>query len=168
MAAIPMLQLATVEKLHPFDAQFPKVALRGIAITLIAGTVAMLVDLLPDWFSLPLLLLTAMASIWLSLRFSLPLADRMSLGKTGRKLLLPSPIFRQSSCRAFSERRQIGFGRFRRQWRHPEWPDKRPPIPMPEKKVSSRYAHASRSDPSPHRHAAPAVWAQAASMQGRL
>jgi hypothetical protein len=88
MAAIPTLQLAITEKLQPFDAQFPAVALRGIAITLVAGTVAVLVDLLPDWLSLPLLLLTAVASIWLALRFALPLADRMSLGKTGRKLRL--------------------------------------------------------------------------------
>src|SRR3546814_8961321 len=48
MAAIPMVQLAITEKLHPFDAQFPAVALRGIAITLVAGTAAMLADLLPD------------------------------------------------------------------------------------------------------------------------
>src|SRR3546814_15283667 len=78
-------------------------------------------------------------------RLALSTRHRLHAGKArGQLLLLPSPIFRQSSCRAFSGRRQIGFGRFRRQWRHPEWPDKPPPIPMPEKKVSSRYAHASR------------------------
>src|SRR3546814_9703630 len=86
MAAIPMAQLAITEKLHPFDAQFPAVALRGIVITLVAGTAAMLADLLPDALSLPLLGLIAAASIWLALRFALPLADRMSLGKTGRRL----------------------------------------------------------------------------------
>ena len=49
---------------------------------------AVLADLLPDALSLPLLTLIAVASIWLSLRFALPLADRMSLGKTGRRLRL--------------------------------------------------------------------------------
>lgn len=91
MAAIPMVQLAITEKLHPFDAQFPMLALRGIAITLAAGTAAVLADLLPDALSLPLLGLIAAASIWAALRFALPLADRMSLGKTGRKLRLFEP-----------------------------------------------------------------------------
>ncbi|WP_247594670.1 oligosaccharide flippase family protein [Sphingopyxis sp. PAMC25046] len=91
MAAIPMVQLAITEKLHPFDAQFPAVALRGLAITLAAGTAAVLADLLPDALSLPLLGLIAAASIWLALRFALPLGDRMSLGKTGRKLRLFEP-----------------------------------------------------------------------------
>jgi len=79
MAAIPMVQLAITEKLHPFDAQFPAVALRGLAISLAAGTAAVLADLLPDALSLPLLGLIAAASIWAALRFALPLADRMSL-----------------------------------------------------------------------------------------
>ena len=51
----------------------------------------MLADLLPDALSVPLLGLIAAASIWLALRFALPLADRMSLGKTGRKLRLFEP-----------------------------------------------------------------------------
>ncbi|HJS12593.1 MAG TPA: polysaccharide biosynthesis protein, partial [Sphingopyxis sp.] len=94
MAAIPMLQLAIVEKLHPFDAQFPAVALRGIAITLVAGIAAVFVDLLPDAISLPLLGMIAVAAIWLALRFALPLADRVSLGKTARKLRLIEPTER--------------------------------------------------------------------------
>ncbi|MBJ7500818.1 MAG: oligosaccharide flippase family protein [Sphingopyxis sp.] len=88
MAAIPTLQLAIIEKLHPFDAQFPAVALRGLAITIVAGTAAVIVDLLPDALSLPLLVLIAAAAIWSALRFALPLADRLSLGKTGRRLRL--------------------------------------------------------------------------------
>ena len=88
MAAIPTLQLAVIERLHPFDAQFPAVALRGVAITVIAGAAAMLADLLPDAISLPLLVLIAIAAIWSALRFALPIADRLSLGKTGRALRL--------------------------------------------------------------------------------
>src|SRR3546814_10873424 len=85
MAGIPMLQLALNEKLHPFDRQFPSVALRGVGIALGAGMLAFLVGRLPDAAALPLIFLLAMAAIWLSLRFALPDADRASLGKTGRR-----------------------------------------------------------------------------------
>ncbi|HEY0596077.1 MAG TPA: polysaccharide biosynthesis protein, partial [Sphingopyxis sp.] len=88
MAGIPMLQLAFTEKLHPFDAQFPAVAIRAIAITLAAGALTLLADRLPDLFSLPLIVLIAATSVWLAMRFALPLADRASLGKTGRRLRL--------------------------------------------------------------------------------
>lgn len=88
MAGIPMLQLAATEKLHPFDAQFPAVAIRASAITLAAGALTLLADRLPDVFSLPLIALIAVASVWLSMRFALPFADRASLGKTGRRLRL--------------------------------------------------------------------------------
>ena len=88
MAAIPMLQLAMSEKLHPFDSQFPMVALRGMAITFAAGAAALMASRLPDPIALPLIIAIAVAAIWLSLRFALPLADRASLGKTGRRLRL--------------------------------------------------------------------------------
>ena len=88
MAAIPTLQLAMTEKLHPFDHLFPVVALRGMGITLAAGTAALLVSRLPDPIALPLIIIIAVASIWAAIRFALPYADRASLGKTGRKLRL--------------------------------------------------------------------------------
>lgn len=88
MAGIPMLQLAASEGLHPFDHQFPLVALRGLAITLAAGIAALLVGRLPDPVALPLIVGIAVGAIWSSLRFALPQADRTSLGKTGRKLRL--------------------------------------------------------------------------------
>ena len=88
MAGIPMLQLATGERLQPFDHQFPKVALRGLAITLVAGGLALLVSRLPDAAALPLIVVIAAGAIWASLRFALPHADRASLGKTGRTLRL--------------------------------------------------------------------------------
>lgn len=88
MAGIPMVQLAMGERLHPFDHQFPLVALRGLAITLIAGIVALLVSRLPDPVALPLIVGIAAGAIWSSLRFALPHADRASLGKAGRKLRL--------------------------------------------------------------------------------
>jgi O-antigen/teichoic acid export membrane protein len=88
MAGIPMLQLAAGERLHPFDHQFPKVALTGLGITLGAGALALAVSRLPDAIALPLIALIAVGAIWLSLRFALPHADRASLGKTARKLRL--------------------------------------------------------------------------------
>ena len=88
MAAVPMLQLAANEKLHPFDHQFPIVALRGITIMLAAGGVALLASRLADPIALPIIILVAVVAIWLSMRFALPIADRASLGKTGRRLRL--------------------------------------------------------------------------------
>ncbi|WP_439568768.1 lipopolysaccharide biosynthesis protein [Sphingopyxis sp.] len=88
MAAIPTLQLAMNEKLHPFDHQFPIVALRGMGLTFVAGAAALLADRLPDPVALPLIVLIALASIWAAIRFALPYADRASLGKTGRRLHL--------------------------------------------------------------------------------
>ncbi len=88
MAAIPTLQLAITEKLHPFDHLFPIVALRGMGITLAAGTAALLVSRLPDPVALPLIIGIALASIWAAIRFALPYADRASLGKAGQKLRL--------------------------------------------------------------------------------
>ena len=91
MAGIPMLQLAIGEGLHPFDHQFPMVALRGLAITIVAGALALLVSRLPDPVALPLIIAIAVGAIWLSVRFGLPYADRASLGKTGRRLRLIGP-----------------------------------------------------------------------------
>ncbi|MBA3940231.1 MAG: polysaccharide biosynthesis protein [Sphingopyxis sp.] len=88
MAGIPMIQLALNEKLHPFDHQFPTVAMRGVIVTLAAGALALLVSRLPDAIALPLIVAIAAGAIWSSLRFALPEADRASLGKTGRKLRL--------------------------------------------------------------------------------
>lgn len=86
--AIPMLQLALVERLHPFDRRLPKVIWRTAAVSALACGTALLISLLPDYLSIPLLILTAFATLWASLRFALPLEDRASLGKTGRRLRL--------------------------------------------------------------------------------
>ena len=90
-AAIPMIQLAVTEKLHPFDPQFPAVAARCLAVTIAAGTIALLAGRLPDAVAIALIALIAAGSIWLSVRFALPHADRASLGKTGRRLRLIDP-----------------------------------------------------------------------------
>jgi hypothetical protein len=90
-AAIPMIQLAVTEKLHPFDPQFPAVAARCLSVTIAAGTIALLAGRLPDAVAIALIALIAAGSIWLSVRFALPHADRASLGKTGRRLRLIDP-----------------------------------------------------------------------------
>ena len=88
MSGIPMMQLALGEKLQPFDHQFPAVAVKGLAITVAAGGAGLLAGQFSDAIALPLIVLLAVAAIWLSLRFALPHADRASLGKTARKLRL--------------------------------------------------------------------------------
>lgn len=97
MAGIPMLQLALTEKLHPFDGQFLSVALRGGLIALVAGLLAFVARRLPDAAALPLILLLAMAAIWLSARFALPDADRASLGSVGRRLRLRGGTLSEAS-----------------------------------------------------------------------
>lgn len=87
-AAIPMLQLWRIEALHPFTRAFPRVA--GVASSIAVGgaLLALAASDLPDAAALPLIILIAVVSIWLSLRFALSHADRDSLGKAGRLLRL--------------------------------------------------------------------------------
>lgn len=87
-AAIPMVQLAWIEQLHPFDHRFRPVMWRSLGLSAICCSMAALFSLLPDFFSIPLIVLSAIASIWASLRFALPIEDRASLGKLGRSLRL--------------------------------------------------------------------------------
>ena len=91
MSAVPMVQLHLTEHLHPLDHHFPPVAMRTLAIAAVGAAAALLAVRLPDIIALPLIVLLAAAAIWLSVRFALPLADRASLGKTGRRLgLVPA------------------------------------------------------------------------------
>lgn len=91
-AIIPMVQLLLIEKLHPFDRQFPGVMLCSMGISAAGCIVAFGFSHLPDIASVPLITITALVAVWTSIRFSLPLADRQSLGKTGRRLrLIPIP-----------------------------------------------------------------------------
>lgn len=87
-AAVPMVQLWRIEALHPFTPAFPRVA--GIAggIALGGALLALAASHLPNAAALPLIILIAALSIWLSLRLALPRADRESLGKAGRVLRL--------------------------------------------------------------------------------
>jgi O-antigen/teichoic acid export membrane protein len=87
-AAVPMLQLWRFEALHPFTAAFPRVALISLGATAAGGASAFAARSLPDAFAIPLVLAIALASVWASARFALPLGDRLSLGKAGRVLRL--------------------------------------------------------------------------------
>lgn len=90
-AAVPMLQLWRVESLHPFTDAFPRVALVALAATVAGATLALFTTGLPDAVAIPLVLSIAVATVWASARFALPLADRLSLGKTARGLRLVGP-----------------------------------------------------------------------------
>ncbi|MCB2089708.1 MAG: oligosaccharide flippase family protein [Sphingomonadaceae bacterium] len=88
MAAIPMVQLALTESLHPFDSRFPTVAAKVAAVSVTGGLAAMLASRLPDIIAIPVIAMIGALCIWTSLRVSLPLEDRASLGKVARKLRL--------------------------------------------------------------------------------
>jgi O-antigen/teichoic acid export membrane protein len=87
-AAVPMAQLWRIETLQPFTPAFPSVALTTLAATLAGAGTALLATRAPDILAIPAVLAIAIASVWASARFALPLADRRSLGKAGRALRL--------------------------------------------------------------------------------
>lgn len=87
-AAIPLAQLWRAETLHPFTAAFPRVLAVALAVAAGGAALMLLAARLPDAIALVLLVAIALASIWVSLRFALPHADRLSLGQVGRKLRL--------------------------------------------------------------------------------
>lgn len=87
-SAIPMVQLAWIEQLHPFDHRFLPVLWRALGLSALCCAAALLFSLLPDAFAIPLIIFCALSSIWASLRFALPVDDRASLGKLGRSLRL--------------------------------------------------------------------------------
>jgi len=87
-AAVPMAQLWRIESLHPFSATFPRMAFVALAAALVGGALAGAAGVLPSALALPLIAFIALAAVWLSARFALPLADRLSLGKVARRLQL--------------------------------------------------------------------------------
>ena len=89
MALIPMIQLLVTDNLHPFDRRFPLVTLKVAAIALIGGIAADIADVaLTNELAIPAIIVIGALSIWASLRISLPLDDRASLGKVALRLRL--------------------------------------------------------------------------------
>ncbi len=87
-AAVPMVQLWRLESLHPFTADFPRVAFVSLAMTLAGGLIAGGISLLPSVAALPLIILIALAAVWSSARLALPRVDRLSLGRAARVMRL--------------------------------------------------------------------------------
>lgn len=90
-AAVPMVQLWRFEALHPFSGAFQRVALVSAGTTLAGSALAFNMTGLPDSVAIPLVLAVSVASVWTSMRFALPLSDRISLGKAARILRLVRP-----------------------------------------------------------------------------
>ena len=89
-AMLPLAQLHFYGAIHPFERPFRSVALRTILITLPGLGLALTTsgDTFPEVAELPGVLLIGAATIWASVRFALPRADRAALGKTAAKLRL--------------------------------------------------------------------------------
>lgn len=83
---IPAYQLWRDDGLLPFDADYARLFARALVIALGCGAIILLLDHLPTWAALITSLPVALAAIWLTGRFALSLDDRLSLGKTARKL----------------------------------------------------------------------------------
>lgn len=87
-AVIPMIQLYHHEQLLPFDEHLSRTLVHTVPIAFAALGLALLAAQLPDWLAFPVVIVLGLGATWASLRFALPLHDRQSLGKTGRKLRL--------------------------------------------------------------------------------
>lgn len=88
-ALIPLLQLHRYEAIHPMAQPFSRVAGFTLAISVPGGALAFLAARLQlPVLQLPVVIAITLATVWLSCRFALPVADRNALGKTGRKLRL--------------------------------------------------------------------------------
>lgn len=87
-AIIPMVQLQMHEALNPLGPDLGRAAVRTIGVSALALLATLAIARLPDAVALPLVLIIGLGAIWASARLALPLADRESLGKTGRKLRL--------------------------------------------------------------------------------
>jgi O-antigen/teichoic acid export membrane protein len=87
-SAVPVWQLHRQDGVQPFAAPFGSTMLRATFISLIAFALSLLINPLPIWLGLPILITVLLASLWLSCRYSLPLHDRESLGSLGRRLRL--------------------------------------------------------------------------------
>jgi O-antigen/teichoic acid export membrane protein len=87
-AIVPMLQLWRGQALHPVDGALGRAAAVSAGLAAIAAPAALALNHLPDAAALPLLLALALAAMWASLRFALPVSDRAALGGLGRRLRL--------------------------------------------------------------------------------
>jgi O-antigen/teichoic acid export membrane protein len=87
-AAIPMVQLAQHEGLHPFGPTLAIAATRAGLIGAAALAASLALATLPSGLAVPAIIALALGAIWCALRFALPLSDRESLGGVGRRLRL--------------------------------------------------------------------------------
>ncbi len=87
-AAVPMAQLASHERLHPFGPDLASAASRVGLIGAAALAASLALATLPSGLAVPAILALALGAVWCALRFALPLADRESLGRVGRTLRL--------------------------------------------------------------------------------
>jgi len=87
-SAVPMAQLWRVESLHPFTNAFPRVAAIALASAFAGGVLGAVSAELQNALAIPLIIVIAAVSVWLSARCALPLADRLSLGKAAQILRL--------------------------------------------------------------------------------
>lgn len=91
-AAIPMAQLASHEGLHPFGPALATAASRAGLIGAAALAVSLVIATLPSGVAVPAIIALALGAVWSALRLALPLADRQSLGRVGRRLRLYSSV----------------------------------------------------------------------------
>ena len=88
IAALSVWQLAHREKLKPFDGRFYSVMGGSFMSCGLIVLTALITAVWPVYLRVPAVLCTFFVALWVSLRFTLPAADRSALGKAGRWLRL--------------------------------------------------------------------------------
>ncbi len=86
-ATVPIFQLHLISRLHPFAPPFASTATRTIAVTALGMCLALLANALPHPVDLIMAIVTLLLTIWLSLRFALPPADKAAMGAKTAKAL---------------------------------------------------------------------------------
>lgn len=88
VAAVPVVQMWRADHVHPFGPPFTRVAIRATEVSLLAVPVIVASYWLPYPVQLAALVLIWVGAVWASLKWSLPVADRVALGAVARKLRL--------------------------------------------------------------------------------
>ena len=87
-AGIPLWQLHRYDDIHPFARPFGTILVRSTLVALLGGGAMLAFLLLPRWTQLVVVIPILLATLWTSMRVSLPLHDRLALGKLARVLKL--------------------------------------------------------------------------------
>ena len=90
MAALAVWQLSSMENLHAYDSTSLRICSAALTACLAIFVAGRLTSVAPSYIQGSVVLLVYLMTIWFSLRFALPIHDRLVLGKLGHRFRLIS------------------------------------------------------------------------------